>query len=37
MRLEDHPERFDAKLVMHEPASLPFGGTYHGLEEFQKF
>ena len=36
-RLEDYPDRFDNELVMHEPASLPFGGTYHGLEEFQKF
>ena len=36
-RLEDYPDRFDIKLLMHEPASLPFGGTYHGLEEFQKF
>jgi hypothetical protein len=36
-RLEDYPDRFDTKLIMHEPASLPFGGTYHGLEEFQKF
>ena len=36
-RLEDYPDRFDSKLVMHEPASLPFGGTYHGLEEFQQF
>jgi hypothetical protein len=22
---------------MHEPAHLPFGGTYRGLEEFQRF
>jgi hypothetical protein len=36
-RLEDYPERFDSALIMHEPASLPFGGTYHGLEEFQAF
>ena len=36
-RLEDYPDRFDDELVMHEPASLPFGGTYHGLREFQKF
>ena len=37
-RLEDFPDRFDAeRLVMHEPASLPFGGTYTGLAEFQKF
>lgn len=37
-RLEDYPDRFDPeRLVMHEPASLPFGGTYTGLAEFQKF
>jgi hypothetical protein len=36
-RLEDYPERFDQNLVMHEPACLPFGGTYVGLEQFQKF
>ena len=37
-RLEDFPDRFDPELlVMHEPSSLPFGGTYIGLAEFQKF
>ncbi|HEX4301057.1 MAG TPA: hypothetical protein VH327_09315 [Gammaproteobacteria bacterium] len=36
-RLEDYPGRFDSDLVMHESASLPFGGTYHGLQEFQRF
>jgi hypothetical protein len=36
-RLEDYPDRYDANLIMHEPAYLPFGGTYVGLEEFQKF
>jgi hypothetical protein len=36
-RLEDFPERVDPNLVMHEPAHLPFGGTYRGLEEFQRF
>ncbi|WP_127753896.1 nuclear transport factor 2 family protein [Devosia sp. 1566] len=36
-RLEDYPDRFDDDLIMHEPASLPFGGTYRGLGEFQKF
>ena len=35
--LEDYPDRFDADLLMHEPASLPFGGTYRGLEEFKRF
>lgn len=36
-RLEDYPDRFDPDLIMHEPACLPFGGTYAGLKEFQKF
>jgi hypothetical protein len=36
-RLEDYPDRYDPDLVMHEPASLPFGGTYKGLAEFQAF
>ncbi len=35
--LEDYPDRYDPDLVMHEPASLPFGGTYRGLEEFRRF
>ena len=36
-RLEDFPGRYDPQLIMHEPASQPFGGTYHGLDEFQRF
>jgi hypothetical protein len=36
-RLEDYPDRVDPNLVMHEPLSLPFGGTYRGLAEFQRF
>lgn len=36
-RLEDFPGRFDPNLVMHKPASLPFGGTYRGIEDFQQF
>lgn len=36
-RLEDYPDRFDHNLVMHEPACLPFGGTYVGLKQFQEF
>ena len=35
--LEDYPDRFDSALVMHEPASLPFGGTHVGLESFRQF
>jgi hypothetical protein len=33
-RLEDFPDRFSPDLTMVEPATLPFGGTYHGLLEF---
>jgi hypothetical protein len=36
-RLEDFPDRFDPNLVMYEPAMLPFGGTYRGLEQSQRF
>jgi len=36
-RLEDFPDRFEANLEMYEPAVLPFGGTYRGLREFQRF
>jgi hypothetical protein len=36
-RLEDFPDRFEPDLEMYEPASLPFGGTYRGLQQFQQF
>jgi hypothetical protein len=36
-RLEDFPDRFSPDLVMIEPAALPFGGTYRGLQQFQRF
>jgi hypothetical protein len=36
-RLEDYPDRVDPNLLMHEPKSLPFGGTYKGLEDFKRF
>ena len=36
-RLEDCPSRVDPDLIMHEPASLPFGGTHRGIKEFQRF
>jgi len=35
--LTDYPDRFDAKITMHEPLMLPFGGDYQGIEAFQKF
>jgi hypothetical protein len=36
-RLEDFPDRFNPDLVMIEPATLPFGGTYRGLQDFKRF
>jgi len=36
-RLEDYPDRVDSNLIMYEPMSLPFGGTYTGLADFQRF
>lgn len=36
-RLEDYPGRYDEQLLMYEPASLPFGGIYKGMDEFQQF
>lgn len=36
-RLEDFPDRVDPNWLMHEPASLPFGGTYRGLAAFERF
>jgi hypothetical protein len=36
-RLEDYPDRVDPGVLMHEPGSLPFGGTYSGLEDFKRF
>lgn len=35
--LEDYPDRYDPSLLMHEPASLPFGGVYRGLADFKRF
>src|SRR5262249_22784977 len=32
----DFPDRVDPNLTVYQPASLPFGGTYHGLAEFQR-
>jgi predicted SnoaL-like aldol condensation-catalyzing enzyme len=36
-RLEDYPDRVHPEIVMHEPMSLPFGGTYRGLDDFRRF
>jgi hypothetical protein len=34
--LSDFPNNVDPELTIYQPASLPFGGTYHGVAEFQK-
>jgi hypothetical protein len=34
--LFDFPDHVDPNLTVYQPASLPFGGTYHGLAEFQR-
>jgi predicted SnoaL-like aldol condensation-catalyzing enzyme len=34
--LEDFPGNAKPNIVIHEPSSLPFGGTYHGLDEFSQ-
>jgi hypothetical protein len=36
-QLDDFPGRFDPNLMMYEPASLPFGGAHHGLDDFKRF
>jgi len=36
-RLEDYPGKASKALIIYEPASLPFGGIYQGMKEFQKF
>lgn len=36
-RLEDYPGKYDEQLLMYEPATLPFGGIYKGMREFQQF
>jgi hypothetical protein len=35
--LTQYPDRFDPKLIMHEPRMLPFGGDYQGIEQFKAF
>jgi hypothetical protein len=34
--LFDFPDHVDPNLTVYQPASLPFGGTYRGLAEFQR-
>jgi hypothetical protein len=35
-KLDDFPDRVDHDVIVHEPSSLPFGGTYRGLAELQQ-
>lgn len=35
--LKNYPERVSEDFVLYEPSSLPFGGKYVGLEEYEKF
>lgn len=36
-RLTDYPDKASDSMVVYEPASLPFGGTYRGMKAFEEF
>jgi len=36
-QLSDYPDRVSDAIVVHEPSSLPFGGTYRGIKAFEQF
>jgi len=36
-KLEDYPARISDSMVVYEPSSLPFGGTYKGYDAYQQF
>lgn len=36
-KLEDYPDRISDSMVVHEPSSLPFGGTYKGYNAYEQF
>jgi hypothetical protein len=36
-RLSDYPDRASDSMVVYEPSSLPFGGTYRGIKAFEQF
>jgi hypothetical protein len=36
-QLKDYPGRASDSMVVYEPSSLPFGGTYKGLQAFEQF
>lgn len=35
-KLDEFPDHVAPDLVIYQPTSLPFGGTYHGLSELQR-
>src|SRR5690349_4538281 len=36
-QLTDYPDRTSDSMVVYEPSSLPFGGTYRGMKAFEQF
>jgi len=36
-KLEDYPGMASDSMVVYEPSSLPFGGTYKGIDAYEKF
>lgn len=36
-QLSDYPDRASDSMVVYEPSSLPFGGTYRGIKAFEQF
>jgi hypothetical protein len=36
-QLKDYPGRASDSMIVYEPSSLPFGGTYKGLQAFEQF
>ena len=36
-QLTDYPDRASDSMVVYEPSSLPFGGTYRGIKAFEQF
>ena len=36
-QLTDYPDKASDSMVVYEPSSLPFGGTYRGMKAFEQF
>jgi hypothetical protein len=36
-QLSEYPDRATDSMVVYEPSSLPFGGTYRGMKAFEQF